>query len=608
MSQRTPCILINSIPFETKTVPDPEIKPAYYSQSGRSCHGIFQNYYVVLLNCYGKVSGSQTLPDLSPLLQSSHPANHYPFGRWSHDPIPAALTMLREGLNTAASQPPGHVYPACTAYFSGYFRVAAEAAFYFNNSDKFSPFLQKNRDLPQRYGAAPAGVYSRTWEPASERLYTQMVCVRQPYLQLIFSVYNIPWRRYEKDYFVCLDRFPFFRLPVCYTRPNLTDTPAPTPTPTCTPTLTPTSTPEISTINGILYWELNPDGYRNLATFSYPEFTDKVFYYLLSFFPDLNSKAGDILSVMEPVLPGFQVCAVIVENEFCDTTDNDGKFLIDNIPVKNDTLIYLRINDPNENDLSKAMKYIFVDKEPTLISANIQVKANHDFSIGLAQGFLILPFSSTLKYQPYVFEYTDIDLEIGKRIDWTGNSFALDPASIDPYVWNKSKYGVYDQHQGTDWAMPIGTDVTAMFPGKVFNSEGGYPLDYARYVRTVVNIPTDPVVYLLTYGHTSENKVDVNEIVSYSELLALSGNDAGRIISNPHLHVSFWTVPREEIWNPYHTLPELGDYLFGRSKFSGNGNAVRYVQGYDVARDYCPFAHYMFTGGNIPIYPDSPPK
>ena len=391
--------------------------------------------------------------------------------------------------------------------------------------------------------------------------------------------------------------------------PQPTSTPPPTSTATATPTgtATPTSTPQTSKILGTLYWELNPDGKKDIASFAYPAFIEQVYYHLLTFFPDLKANGEDIVTVKEPALPGFQVCALISGKEYCGKTDKDGKFLIDNIPAKSNSTISVRITDPNKGDLSKEMRYIFVDKHPFPINTNVSIKTDLSTTIGLAQGFLINPFSSNLGYKPYIITYTDLDLTMEKEKDWTGNTLYLDPATIG-IVWDKApKYRVYPNHQGSDWTMPMGTEVRATFPGTVIISDGGYPKDFARYVRTVVDIPDETSVYLITYGHNSENKKRVNDVVTYGETIALSGDDAGLKKSSPHLHMSIWRVPRAEIWNPYRSKPELYDYIFGRGQFAGNGNATRYANT-DVPKEFCPFANYLFTGGQVPIYPDSPPK
>ena len=378
-----------------------------------------------------------------------------------------------------------------------------------------------------------------------------------------------------------------------------------TPVPTVAPTASQTPTPAVSNVHGILYWELNPDGARGMAAFSYPSFTESVDYYLLSFFPDLPKDPGRILQVLEPVLPGFEVCVSLAGSWHCSITDVEGRFAIEDIPSGSGAQISLSIADPNKDDPEKSMRYIFLDDLVLPVDDSVEINTDEDIAVGLAPGILTSPYSARLADASYVFSYTDLDLRMGSRQDWTGNSDLREPRNMDSHVWNSVTSGLFDQHQGTDWAMPVGTEIRSMFPGTVLNSEGGDPLDYARYVRTVVDVPNAPEVYLITYGHNSENRVRVGQRVGFDEVVALSGNDDGRQETEPHLHLGIWSVPRA-IWNQYRGSPRLYDYIFGSGSFTGNGNAVPYPGGQTVAKDTCPFSNLLFTGGSIPIYSDLP--
>lgn len=82
-------------------------------------------------------------------------------------------------------------------------------------------------------------------------------------------------------------------------------------------------------------------------------------------------------------------------------------------------------------------------------------------------------------------------------------------------------------HRGVDIAIPVGTPVRAMAPGRVAfaGAMRGYGLvvvmDHARGVRTV-------------YAHLSEIHVDRGDELSGRSVIALSGS-SGRS-SGPHLH------------------------------------------------------------------------
>jgi murein DD-endopeptidase MepM/ murein hydrolase activator NlpD len=326
--------------------------------------------------------------------------------------------------------------------------------------------------------------------------------------------------------------------------------------------------------------------------------------------PDL--KNGDLITIEEPGLSGYTVCV----QDDCVQTGQQGNFSLPN--KSGASRAYIKITDPNAGAPALAMRYINQWKKVVVIPAyemnGVQVPEQHlndttviplgngisitlgvENNVGLMQGFLTLPYQQNLDNKPILWTYTDLDLRIGYRLDWTGNNNQVWIG--DQTIWNDVIPGVYDQHQGTDWVMPVGTPIIAMAYGTIFNSEGGYPNNYARYVRQTIDITGVPEVYLITYGHNSTNLVNVGDFVRRGQIIGLSGNDAGLIITNPHLHLSYWDVPRN-IWDKYSTLPELGDFLFGRGIFSNNGRSVEYVNGSTVAMDYCPFENRLFTTGS----------
>jgi hypothetical protein len=392
--------------------------------------------------------------------------------------------------------------------------------------------------------------------------------------------------------------------PVSTPLPTSTATDIPQPTTTFTPE--PTSTPIVSTLIGVLFFDLNANGLRDKASFVLAlDLDGNLPFIAQQLFPEITGKNGDIISVDEPYLNGFKLCVVVSENQYCGTTNSDGKYTINNIPVASDTKVTLKITDPHASDIRLAMRYVnrLVNAKPTLSTLNngVILSTGENAEIGLIMGFLTSWYSSSLDFKPIILTYTDLNLTIGQRLDWLGNTKRERIGNQS--VWNDVSYGVYDQHQGFDTVMPIGTEILAMSDGPVLISAGGTSAEpFARYVRQVINISGDPFVYLVTYGHNSVNKVNAGSSPQRGLAVALSGNNAGTQTTNPHVHISIYQVPRK-IWNKYQALPELYDYIFGTGKFAGNGNAVRYVQGYDVAKDYCPFQNYLFTFGQIPVFP-----
>lgn len=87
--------------------------------------------------------------------------------------------------------------------------------------------------------------------------------------------------------------------------------------------------------------------------------------------------------------------------------------------------------------------------------------------------------------------------------------------------------GASTYHQGVDWAVPIGTTVTASNAGTVAYAGWASGYGYAVYINHADGRQT-------RYGHLSKVLVKVGQSVSQGERIALSGN-TGRS-TGPHLH------------------------------------------------------------------------
>ncbi|OAB28401.1 M23 family metallopeptidase [Paenibacillus macquariensis] len=100
-------------------------------------------------------------------------------------------------------------------------------------------------------------------------------------------------------------------------------------------------------------------------------------------------------------------------------------------------------------------------------------------------------------------------------------------------------------HQGTDYAVPIGTSIYSVADGVViaskFSSTGG---NYVQIKHTNG--------YLSRYLHMSVRKVKVGDIVRQGQLIGISGN-TGRS-TGPHLHLEMKT-PNGELVNAENYLP-----------------------------------------------------
>lgn len=87
--------------------------------------------------------------------------------------------------------------------------------------------------------------------------------------------------------------------------------------------------------------------------------------------------------------------------------------------------------------------------------------------------------------------------------------------------------GASTNHQGTDWATPVGTAVMASCGGTVTRAGWGSGYGYVVYIQHADGRET-------RYGHLSKVLVSVGQHVDQGEKIALSGN-TGRS-TGPHLH------------------------------------------------------------------------
>ncbi len=92
-------------------------------------------------------------------------------------------------------------------------------------------------------------------------------------------------------------------------------------------------------------------------------------------------------------------------------------------------------------------------------------------------------------------------------------------------------------HRGVDIAVPEGTEVRTMSPGRVIFSGtmSGYGnviwIDHGGDVLTV-------------YGHLSQNRVQTGDVVEGHAVIALSGSTGDA--TGPHLHFEIWRWGSEE--------------------------------------------------------------
>lgn len=373
--------------------------------------------------------------------------------------------------------------------------------------------------------------------------------------------------------------------------PASTLTSAPTALPTSTATSTPEPTPTQAPLEGLLFFDMNGSGLRDEASFNFDpdRLTDnrqplqadlqKALTDFIATHPDL--KDGDLITIDEPGLSGFGVCA----GDSCVTTSPDGSFVLSGVKTPSN----LMITDPNAKNPALEMRYINKWKGEVTIPAYTQVvdtatmeklddiqdcetdpaamvckqdketllireqhlndtavfKLSDGFSItpdkpneiGIMQGFLTLPIQRETEY--YIWSYVDLDYRVGFVKDWKNENLW----AIDAFTRIESPYarpGVSDQHQGVDYNLSIGNYVLAMAQGEVMSIRE--PSD--KDTRQIVLHYKFGEEYQTNLGHNSAHLVKERQLVYRGQIIALTGNDVfGPYTCQPHIHLSFWRWP-----------------------------------------------------------------
>ena len=131
--------------------------------------------------------------------------------------------------------------------------------------------------------------------------------------------------------------------------------------------------------------------------------------------------------------------------------------------------------------------------------------------IGLMEGFLTLPLEkgTIIRYNAFF----DDDRAEGSIKDWQGGSNTV------------------DNHEGTDFGMPVGTPVLAAAPGVVKYVDDWGPVG----IFVIISHETYAEEGLSTlYAHLSSSKVKEGQVVKRGEMIGYSGEDKTK--PGPHLH------------------------------------------------------------------------
>ena len=128
--------------------------------------------------------------------------------------------------------------------------------------------------------------------------------------------------------------------------------------------------------------------------------------------------------------------------------------------------------------------------------------------------------------------------------------------------------GASANHQGTDVAVPVGTRVNSIGPGKV---TGVFTGDSKRGLGRFVEITHDDGL-ISKYGHLSKVSVSMNDRVSISSLLGLSGGDPSDLgsgaSSGAHVHIEATRDGKNvdlKTLTGLESLGTVGNFLQGRA-------------------------------------------
>lgn len=132
----------------------------------------------------------------------------------------------------------------------------------------------------------------------------------------------------------------------------------------------------------------------------------------------------------------------------------------------------------------------------------------------------------------YIWRPLAIDVEPGIRL---ASPLKIPLTITSPFNAPRNYAG---EHEGLDFAAPIGTPVFAGYDGVVDTVRVIDPGEgYGKYVRVRYSAR-----YKGWFGHLSRVDVALNQVVSAGQQIGLSGNSGGS--SGPHLHLTIQDIPQ----------------------------------------------------------------
>jgi len=321
-----------------------------------------------------------------------------------------------------------------------------------------------------------------------------------------------------------------------------TETPEPTHTPTPAPT--PTDTPVPPDIEGSLFFDMNTSGARDNTVIIWPD--DSTAQRVLShFLHGITGQPRQLVTVSEPWLANIVVCY----EDRCATTDSGGSYVIPNVPVLRGQRVHLTVAG-QEADQVLAMRYVVEDKGSLIVpsyqmrgrnipeqrlsktrvlplSEGIPATVGEDNQSGLAQGFLVMPYTAEEHSVCWISNYVDLDSEVDKILLYNGitDMYQVRPAG------DRDRGGSGDQHIGIDFECPENLPFRAMHPGTLY-SNGPLVL--------IGNSQTLP--FKTSYGHHNGALVEDGTIVYPGQIIGLNGT-AGT--EHPHIHFGLYPLRPE---------------------------------------------------------------
>jgi hypothetical protein len=232
--------------------------------------------------------------------------------------------------------------------------------------------------------------------------------------------------------------------------------------------------------------------------------------------------------------PGVSGAKLQLKNDFGNTiaeapTDVSGAFKIEDVPNGNYKL--LLVADPKFRYMCRSAKEFGSIMDGYTISLP---EGALELNVGLMEGFCTLPFGTDISQS--IFNYVDVgDVENQSDPvvrDWMGGNLT------------------YKGHQGTDYALQIGTEILAAAPGVVVGAEDDFEnnsdlatignrvvIDHGKGFHTAYNhLSRIAVAYRkLSLGLPQSNFQKVKR----GELIAYSGNTPHPSMK-PHLHFETW--------------------------------------------------------------------